>query len=186
MTTMKNILFYYSQLNIGGAEKSLIRLMNAFATAGNNIVYLGRYSNGIGEYLLDKNVRRYSLSKPFAPYKGVRRLVGIAHAFLLRKFRLVSLPKKLGHFDIAFIGLQGLSPDVIVNNFDCSKIAIFIRTDLYRIKDQTRVIEILHTYIEKIDFFICVAESVRDSLIKVIPEAGDKAVVIYNILDVKK
>ena len=37
---MSRILVYYSQLNIGGAEKSLIRLMNAFVERGDDVYYL--------------------------------------------------------------------------------------------------------------------------------------------------
>ncbi len=63
MLRSKKILFYYSQLNIGGAEKSLVRLMNALVKDGHEITLLTRFGNGSSEYLLDKRIKKISLSK---------------------------------------------------------------------------------------------------------------------------
>lgn len=183
---MKNILFYYSQLNIGGAEKSLIRLMNALVKAGNKVTYLGRYSGGKGEYLLSKDVRKYWLSHPLNQNNFFLIFVGFVRAYVERKWSEFWLRHKIGDFDIAFIGLQGLSPELIIKNVKASKICIFIRSDISKAKQKTKIIENLRGYISEIDYYICVAGSVRDSLIKEIPEAESKAIVVYNTLGVEE
>ena len=182
---MSKILVYYSQLNIGGAEKSLIRLMNAFASEGDDVTYLGRYGQGKGEYLLDNRIRRVSLSSCQPALEGGLRAYLTNLKLLLE--RCVSLLKlRFGphSYDIALIGLQGLSPNVVVNNTRSKKIAVFIRTDVSQMKGNNRVIKTLRKNERMVDYYICVAQTVRNSLVKEIPEVESKAIVVYNLLNV--
>lgn len=179
---MKNILFYYSQLNIGGAEKSLIRLMNAFADKGDSVTYLGRYSEGAGEFLLDKRINTHWLSHPLSLKNSFSRRISMARGFIERTISKHILKRTLPIFDIAFIGLQGLSPEFVVNELSATKICVFIRSDISKAKQKNKIIENLKKYINEIDYFICVAETVKESLVIEIPEIRSKAIVVYNIL----
>lgn len=180
----RRILFYYSQLNIGGAEKSLIRLMNVFAEYGDQVTYLGRFSGGKGEYMLDKRVQKHWLSTPLNRKGKLRYYTSLFKAGIYRTYSLVSM-SKWKKFDMAFIGLQGLSPIVVLKYLKVSKVCVFIRTDISSSPKKDIIVAGLKRYINRIDYFICVAGTVRDSLIKEIPESSSKAIVIYNILSVK-
>lgn len=181
---MRQILFYYSQLNIGGAENSLIRLMNAFVSKGDKVTYLGRFSGGTAEHLLDNRVHKLWLSNQLNKSNKVKYLISLIKCWIERRGTAFKV-NKLSKFDIAFIGLHGLSPKFVINSIDASKVCIFIRNDLSILARKQEVIDNLKRYFKKIDYFICVAETVKESLIKEIPEAASKAVVIYNILSVR-
>ena len=112
---MKRFLFYYSQLNTGGAEKSLSRLMNALVEEGEDVTLLCRYGNGNGEYMLDKRERKLYLSS--YPLINKRRLSALIHnviCLLERLWVLLRLKIFSDRYDIAFVGLQGLSPNIIL------------------------------------------------------------------------
>lgn len=176
-------LFYYSQLNIGGAEKSLVRLMNGLVKAGHSVTYLGRYSNGAAEYLLDKKVKCMSLSKPLNRTDKWNFLCSMVRSGIQRALSIAEL-RNLPEFDVAFVGLQGLSPELVVNKIKTKRICIFIRSDVSRLAQKNKVVGNLRRYLGSIDSFICVARTVKTSLINSLPEAEDKAQVIYNLLDV--
>lgn len=182
---MRKFLFYYSQLNTGGAEKSLSRLMNTLIKEGEEVTLLCRYGNGNGEYMLDKRVKKLCLSS-YPPKKGyhILALVNNVICLLQRVWMLFNLKISGDEYDIAFVGLQGLSPDYILRNIKTNKIAIFIRNDVSVMKERDRVLSILRKYVDRVDYYICVAETVKRSLIKEIPEINSKAMVIYNILNV--
>ena len=182
---MRKFLFYYSQLNTGGAEKSLSRLMNTLIEEGEEVTLLCRYGNGNGEYMLDKRVKKLCLSS-YPPKKGyhILALVNNVICLLQRVWMLFKLKISGDEYDIAFVGLQGLSPDYILRNIKTNKIAIFIRNDVSVMKERDRVLSILRKYVDRVDYYICVAETVKRSLIKEIPEINSKAMVIYNILNV--
>ena len=57
------ILYYYSQLNIGGAEKSTVRLLNAFVQKGHDVTLLLRWNGGTLENELDGKVKRIYLKE---------------------------------------------------------------------------------------------------------------------------
>lgn len=184
---MKKFLFYYSQLNTGGAEKSLSRLMNALVEEGEEVTLLCRYGHGNGEYMLDKRVRKLYLSS--YPLKNRIRLSALIHnviCLLQRLWVLFRLMIFSDRYDIAFVGLQGLSPNIILKYIKASKKAIFIRNDISIMKERERVIAILRRYVNEIDYYICVAETVKESLAKEIPETNIKTKVIYNILNIEE
>lgn len=180
----KKILVYYSQLNMGGAEKSLIRLMNTLAKDGNEVTCLCRYGNGSCEYLLDERIKRYSLSA-YAPVKsiGFASLIKNGRLILQRLIALLKLKLSGKEYDIAFVGLQGLSAKIICRYVRAKKRAIFIRTDVSTSKAKNRILNSLKEFERELDYFICVAGTVRDSLVREIPDTEPKARVIYNMLD---
>lgn len=180
------ILIYYSQLNIGGAEKSLIRLMNTFVANGDDVTYLGRYGGGKGEYLLDEKVRQIYLSKqPLQTGKSIKSISHNLVCLIQRWLTLVTLCLSNRKYDMAFVGLQGLSPEVVKRYCQPKRIAVFIRNDISKLKDNSRVLQKLSVHEKEVDYYICVADSVRNSLIKELPRVTKKAVVVYNLLNLE-
>lgn len=182
----KKILFYYSQLNIGGAEKSLIRLMNALVNDGHEITLLTRFGNGNGEYLLDKRIKIFSLSK-YSPLKKSNKLLyylNLIIVFLQRIIKLLILKVQNNHYDLAIIGLQGLSPEIIYRCTSSEKCAICIRSDLQRINAKERVLESLNKWKKHVNMYLCVSKTAKDSLDILLPDLANKSIVIYNIINV--
>ena len=183
---MKKILFYYSQLNIGGAEKSLVRLMNALAYDGHDITLLTRFGNGNGEYLLDKRIKKFSLSKD-SPLKTKNKLFyffKLIIIFIQRIISLIILKNQNNHYDLAIVGLQGLSPEIICRYVTSKKCAICIRSDLQRINVKERILESLNKWKNNVDMFLCVSQTAKDSFDILLPELANKSIVIYNIINV--
>ena len=182
---MKKILFYYSQLNIGGAEKSLIRLMNALSAEGNDVTLLCRYGNGKGEYLLDNKVQLIKLSTCVPQrWNSFSAIQNNIISILQRFWSIILLKLSNKVYDITLIGLQGLSPEFIYKCVNTNKIAVFIRNDISKMRGRERVIATLKKNVHKVDYYICVAGTVKESLIREIPELATKSRVIYNILNV--
>lgn len=184
---MKEILFYYSQLNIGGAEKSLIRLMNALVLKRVHVTLILRYGGGTGEYLLDKKVDVIHVSNKTPLHnKTLPSIMRNVICLIQRIISTIKLKSSRKRYDIAFIGLQGLSPSLVLNNIHVSKVAWFIRSDISLAKKKERIVNTIKSFQQSIDYFVCVADTVRESLIREVPEVKDKAIVRYNILDVEE
>lgn len=184
----KKILFYYSQLNIGGAEKSLVRLMNALVNDGHEITLLTRFGNGNGEYLLDKRIKKFSLSKdiPSKINNIFLYYLKLLIVLLQRIIKLVILKVKNNHYDLAIVGLQGLSPEIIFRYVTTKKCAICIRSDLRRINAKERVLKSLNKWKNNIDIYLCVSKTAKNSFDIVLPELANKSIVIYNIINVEE
>ena len=58
-----NILYYYSKLNIGGAERSTVRLLNKMVERGCNVSLLLRWNNGTLEDELDQRIQLIHLKQ---------------------------------------------------------------------------------------------------------------------------
>lgn len=175
----KKILFYYSQLNIGGAEKSLIRLMNALANDGNDVTMLTRYSRGKAEQFLDNRVKKIALSGPMGNGGIFDKLrVGVQRTFQTSKLKC-----KKPEYDLAIVGLQGLSPAILPVLISAKQYVQCIRSDLAGVASKERILETLRINQELIDGYLCVSQTARDSLVNAIPELQDKAFVLYNLLE---
>ncbi len=188
MLRSKKILFYYSQLNIGGAEKSLVRLMNALVKDGHEITLLTRFGNGSSEYLLDKRIKKISLSKesPLKINNIFLYYIKLLIVFLQRIKNLLILKIQHEHYDLAIIGLQGLSPEIICRCISYKKCAICIRNDLRKINAKERVLESLNKWKNHIDMYFCVSKTAKNSFDIVLPDLANKSIVIYNIINVEE
>lgn len=175
----KKILFYYSQLNIGGAEKSLIRLMNALVADGNEVTLLTRYSQGRAEQFLNERIKKIALSDP------------IRNGNIFDKFRIglqrtrqtLILKWRKSEYDLAIVGLQGLSPKILPRLIVAKKYIQCIRNDLSGVASKERIIETLRKNEKLIDGYLCVSQTARDSLVNALPKLEDRAFVLYNLLE---
>lgn len=181
----KKILVYYSQLNMGGAEKSLVRLMNRLAAEGCSVTYLGRFGHGSCEALLSPDIRKIYLSE-YPPAKGsfFKRAFSMVRAAFQRWRAYLKLRFAGEHYDLAFVGLQGLAPWCVCKLVKARVRAVFIRTDISRCPTRERIKKAFRKYGSSIDRFICVAGTVKESFDRELPELSGKSQVIYNFLDV--
>lgn len=180
----KKILIYYSQLNIGGAEKSLLRLMNKLVADGNDVTLLTRYGGGALEPQLDARIHRIALCRKMP--KAGSRLLRTALLPLCgaeRAIRLLQLKRSRKRYDLVLIGLQGLDPAAVLNNVKADRYCICIRSDLKGMQSKDRVLHTLRRYADRIDSYLCVSGTARDSLVELIPKTKERAFVLYNILN---
>ena len=180
----KRILFYYTKLGIGGAEKSLVRMMNALSRDGNEVTLLTRFGNGESEAFLDSGIHKISLSHS--------RIVDIGKSGIIEKCRILIQRLcntwKLKHskikYDLVITGLHGLSPEFVLNYVKTDKYIQCIRNDLKEIKARARVVHTLQQYVNKTNAYLCVSKTAQTSLNELLPETANKSFVLYNFLDV--
>lgn len=181
----KKILFYYSQLGIGGAERSLVRFMNALVNDGNDITLLTRYSGGECVAELDGRIKVISMSKSndFLKSGKLSHLFGRIRSEL-EKIRFVSQKRhEQESFDLMVLGSHGMSPFPMLRIFKIGKCIKCIRNDLKFCSGKEKGIETIKKYADKIDGYLCVSGTTKQSFDEAIPEEAKKSFVLYNFLD---
>lgn len=193
----KNILFFYSQFNVGGAEKSNLRLIKLLLKKGWSVTMLLRCANGSMESAIPKEVRVIHLAKKsypayiFAEKRRVIRLVktaAFAIPYLIQKLCARKVVSDLGKesFDAAVIGLQGLDPEIIVNRIHARMRLLWIRNDMLHCDRDGHVSRNIRKYGDQIDFFPCVSGTAYQSFIDTFPEYKQKAKLFYNVIDAQE
>ncbi len=182
---MKKILFYYSKFNIGGAERSLSRMMNALVKDNNDVVLLTKYGNGTCESMLDKRINHIYLmaNNNFISSKTMSSLFIKFIRYIEFFINFIFLYIKHDNYDLCVLGSQGISPDLPLKLFKINIIIRCIRNDLTKCNGHDKSVEAIKKYINKIDYYLCVSRTAKDSLISCVPEIQDKAIVYYNFLD---
>lgn len=184
------VLVYYSKLNIGGAERSNVRLMKKMVEADWDVTLLLRYGGGSMESEIPEGVRTLYLRessdflKKFRQKNILKKISGCS-AFLTELFHEKRTLRELKKesFDISIIGLQGLDAKIIKKNVYAKKRLLWIRNDL-RSCDPTGKVK--HNIIKNkryIDYYPCVSQTALDSFTAVFPKLKSKAVMFYNVID---
>lgn len=186
------LLFHYSILNRGGAEKSLLRLMRGLEDRGCEIHLVltspgGALESDLGPRIHVHHLRKISalgakskgwLAHPLAlPVRAARWLVARMQEIPGRR-RLSDMS-----FDAAFVGSAGLSPEFICNVVKARRRFVFVRNDPQSADHGGRWTANIRRFHARIDAYVCVSKYVRDALAARFPEIADKAVCIYNLLD---
>lgn len=184
----RRILVYYSILNIGGAERSLIRFMNALCRDGNSVTCLTNYANGTAMHTLDPDIQCISFSKSNQDLenKGLfsffrRIFVSIERFYNSTRFYICNRK-----FDIAVLGSHGMSTKRIKRLFTVCKYLKFIRTDLSCCGGRETAVKLIGKEKEKIDYYLCVSKATKESFDRVFPNLSEKSFVLYNFLDTKE
>ncbi len=180
----KKILFYYTRLGVGGAEKSLIRMMNALSRDGNEITLLTRFGNGESGTLLNPEIHRISLSSCIVDIKKCG-ILEKSRILIQRLFNTLKLKYSGVKYDLVITGLQGLSPAFVLKNVKADEYMQCIRSDLKQIKAKERVINTLKLYVNRTNAFLCVSKTAQTSLNELLPETASKSFVLYNFLNIK-
>lgn len=189
----RSVLFQYSCLNVGGAEKSSLRMIRALCDRGWQVTLVLTTGGGALEPEIDPRVsvirlrprafghRFAKASGRIAKLRALPDLIGYGAMRVIGAARI--LPFLFRRYDAAAVLLMGTPSTFVRSVVRARTRAIWIRNDLSGADPTGRVTAALRSAAAGIDHFICVSEVARKSLIEAVPEARKKVVVIYNILD---
>lgn len=191
----RRVLFHYPRLNVGGAEKSSLRMIKGLCDRGWQVTLVLTTGGGALEPEVDARVRVVRL-RPRAFGERFRSAAGLAA-------RLQAIPDLLGYAAMRMVGairmipfllrrydagvILAISlPTLFVRRFVRCKIrAHWIRNDFDgHFPARERSIREIRASEKSFDHYICVSDVARRSLVQAIPEIAGKATVVYNILDV--
>jgi glycosyltransferase involved in cell wall biosynthesis len=188
----KKIIFHYSILNIGGAEKSTLRLMKLLCDNGWDVSLVVNIKGGKLESHLDKRIKLYALRSFEAglKFKSAKNLIGKAMALGDLVLYIVtrveeSIKKRLlrfQEFDVAGVSLHGLDASLVCEYIDAKVKLHWIRNDLSGCDPHKKAYNNIQRYQECIDYYICVSQTAYDSFVKLFPNLQHKARVIPNVL----
>lgn len=183
---MKNVLFHYSVFNRGGAEQSTLRLMKLFIKNKWKVHLVLNFKGGDLEkdvppeikitYLAERELGFYQsnrLGRCFLIIDKIKMLINMLKIRFIKKY------------DLACIGLQGLSPFFVSRMVNSDKKIVFIRNDIRKCEKKEKIKSNLKRYYNSIDGVVCVSKTAQESIISELPELEDKAVVIHNVLETK-
>lgn len=189
----RTVLFHFPTLNVGGAEKSSLRMMRALCDRGWSVTLVLTTGGGALEPEIDPRVgvvrlRPRSFGGRFVSARGaggklraLPDLLGYAAMRLIGIMRMI--PFLFRRYDAAAVLLTGTSSAFVRRIVRARVRAVWIRNDLSQADHSGRATAALRKAANDLDYFICVSEVSRKSLVTAVPEADDKDVVIYNILD---
>lgn len=185
------ILVHYPVLNAGGAERSTLRLLSALAQRGCEVHLVLTAAGGRLEPEIDSRVIVHHLRDTVGSFPA--RISGIGNAL-----RFVASAMQWGwgrlqqtwrsrrfaamRFDAAIAGLHGLSPSFICERVIARRRFVMVRNDAADDR-RGKLARNIARYRDRIDAYICVSQSVLDSLVALYPETAVKAVRIYNLID---
>jgi len=174
------ILFHLSSFNIGGGEMSTLRLLHALQARGAKITLVLTEGGGMLERSLDPAIEIVHLrpgKRAVNPFlRALRGGLGV----------IVALRLALRRFDGAAVGMTG-APTWVVRHVVRAPCKLhFIRTDLSQTTKTAQIIPAMRRNLPAFTGFVCVSDVARRSLVGAVPEAADKAHVIYNILNVEE
>lgn len=184
------LLLHYPVLNTGGAEHSTLRLLSALVERGCEVHLVLTTRGGTLEPQVDPRVVVHHLRDGAAELPN--RLAGIADAFRYlrgiaawcrgrvqqawRSRRLRGMK-----FDAAIAGLHGLSP-AFVCGLDARCRMVMVRNDAADDR-RGKLARNIARYAGRIDRYVCVSQSVLDSLVNRFPQTRAKAIRIYNLIE---
>lgn len=174
------ILYYYSKLNIGGAERSTVRLLNGFVMQGHDVSLLLRWDGGTLESELNPQIKRIYLKKTHPEKCKVRKIMsfGFETAASVIRGRLL----KKNDYDICISGLFGYNPRLLLTNIKAKQYYQLLRNDVSKTGDYGKTREYMHCYGYKFDAYIGVSKYTTESFRKIYPQFADRAHTIYNVL----
>ncbi|TXK77876.1 glycosyltransferase [Mesonia sp. K4-1] len=183
------ILFYYSVFNMGGAERSLLKLMVGFIERGYTVDLLLLYGEGNLEKQIDKRINIHKLRSrnyktEFLKTSNVLKKIEFLflHSLSYPKFYLNLFELKKYTYQCVFVGLHGLSPKLIVKNLKFKKLIQFIRSDLALCDQNNKAHNHIIKYGSIVDNYVCVAQTCKKSFDEKYPSLSFKSVVVYNLL----
>ena len=189
---MNRVLFHYPILNVGGAEKSSLRMLSALCDRGWQVTLVLTTGGGELEPEIDPRVkvvrlrpRAYGVkfkSAQCVPEK-LRAIPDLLGYLIMRCFAAARMiPFLFRRYEAAAVLLTGTSSGFVRRVVRARVRAIWIRSDLSGADTTGRLSAVLRTAASELDYFICVSELSRRSLLAAVPESRGKDVVIHNIL----
>lgn len=192
-TADRRVLFHYPVLNMGGAEKSTLRLIKALADRGWQVTLVLTTGGGQLEPDIDPRVEVVRLrpgpaGEAFAAAHGMAarlRALPDLLAYTLGRMRgaLRMVPFLWREFDAAAVMIHGLDPFFVVRVVRARRRFVWIRNDLKGVDPEGRLARRFQRYVGEIDGFISVSGVSERSLLEGVPAARSRSEVVYNILD---
>jgi glycosyltransferase involved in cell wall biosynthesis len=183
------ILIYYSIFNVGGAERSTMKLITKLLDKQFEVEVLlitngGKFQSQIDDRAKVRWLRSGDYGNLYAKNKGLKKVFFL---FLYAITRLEEFFKgflyRFKTYKVVIIGLHGLSPKFCLTNVKADTYIQFIRNDLKKIGDKTHEIKYqFKKYGHLIDYYVCVSQTTLDSFTYLFPELKQKGIKIYNLL----
>lgn len=195
MDKVKSILFHYSIFNIGGAEKSVLRLTKLLSDKGWDVTLVLTTGGGNLEGQIDPRVKVHRLRSAaagdkFKKAKGLKKLKFIDDLIFYMVFWLEGMFKSFTFlfrtYDAAAISLHGLSPKFVCKFIRAKKRFHWVRNDLSVCDSDRKAANHVHQYHACIDQYICVSQTALESLQRLFPKTRTKSVVIPNVIEAEQ
>jgi glycosyltransferase involved in cell wall biosynthesis len=97
--------------------------------------------------------------------------------------KLKALLFKFKRYDVVIIGLHGLSPDFCLKSIKSECYVQFLRNDLSECDDEGKAKRNIQKYGAKINYYIAVSQTAKDSFIELFPNLSHKVKKIYNLIE---
>ena len=183
---MKKILFFVESLHCGGAEKSLLSLLNNMDYTDYDIKLMVFKKGGEFEKFVPKHIKIESVN-----YKA-----GVVERLKFKLFKLADiknknhnaqlfwqsvknkLPKKEEYYDIAISWGQGFATYYVSQKINADKKLAWVNIDYQKAGYNWK--EDLYKY-QEFDTVVGVSDFVKESMQKFLPQ--DKVIAIRNIID---
>ncbi len=178
-----NCLIHHKKLDIGGAEKSIIRMMDYLVSQNISITLVLEYRGGKLEHLINNSIKVTHLR--FFEYKKNDNLVQWIFKRIINKMYRFVNQFHFGstYYDLAIIGFQNMHPGFVAKRINAELKIHWIRS---QISKRNRFDE-LKSNINKFSrygfYYICVSKSVCSDFIKIFPSLKSKTEVIYNFIN---
>ncbi|MGL6260717.1 glycosyltransferase [Vibrio sp. WXL210] len=192
----KSIIFHYSILNMGGAERSIIRLASYLADKGWDVEIVCNSKGGALDSSVDKRVKLSFLRNgqygvEFKKAKGIfNKLINFGDLIRYVLARTLQVFKEFQYrnkyYDVAVVSLHGLSPRFCCSVVNSRKVLHWIRNDLSVCDKDNKSQSQIRQYQNSTSAYICVSQTAKDSFDSVFPNLSDKSHVVYNILSPEK
>lgn len=186
---MKKLLFVISQLYKGGAETSLVNLLNNldYEMYSVELIVLNQVPVDNAVSLMDKINKHVHICDAYYEYSKVNKLDRVKAKFLYTPeqkgaylFPALDFVRKK-EYDWAFFVGEWASPSFVAYEVNAKIKAAWIHTDLSKTKNFDP--EHYFYFMDQFDYFLFVSKySLEQSVLKY-PFLEDKAMVIYNISD---
>lgn len=187
-----SILFHYPVFNVGGAEKSSLRMMQAFIAEGWDVTLVLTVPGGNMEHLIPqavkvKYLRNQQAGHAFFSARGMlAKLTNLSDLTFYIQQRWTQFTRQRRYrtktYDVAVALLTGMSTAFIRNHIRATKKVLWIRNDLKGIDKNGVIAANIAKVAHQIDLFICVSQTAKNSLVEAVPAINDKAHVVYNLL----
>lgn len=188
---MKKILFVISQLYKGGAETSLVNLLNRldYKQYSVELLILNQAPAKNTVSLIEKVNKNVTICDAYAEYKEINVLDRVRAKLLYTMsqkgayyFTALDFIRNK-YYDWAFFVGEWSSPSFVAYEVQAKKKAAWIHTDL----SEASYFDADHYFYfaDMFDYFIFVSKKSLEASVRAYPFLRDKAVTIYNISDVE-
>ncbi len=183
MTNRKinSALIHYNKFNIGGAQRSILRMINYLVEEGVNVTLVLDYPNGELEKDLPNNTIIKYLNA--TDRKSRKDLLGI-NLIKFHIIRYLNMRKyRSNDYDLAVVGFQNMNPKFVAKHVNANVKLHWIRSDIAMRDNRDRIIKYITKYSKYSFYYPCVSNSVLTSFNAIFPNLLERSFLIYNFIN---